>query len=278
MVPSVALEGEIHHVMHTKQKYDIVEYDTDPAGAGGTFKSHVKQIFKKAFRRLGIYVYQTPPDNMTEHLRALFQSLGINCVIDVGAHYGEYGRRLRNFVDYQGRIVSFEPTSEAYEKLERRAASDPGWRIINCALGASSGEKEINITRFTAVSSFLAPSEFGNEVLEERIEVVGQEQVKIRTLDEMFDWCVEGIPQPRIYLKLDTQGYDIEVLHGAGKRIDGVVAMQSEVSAQQIYKNMPKMSQAIEYFETLGFRITGLFAETRAKDLSVIEFDCILRR
>ena len=199
-------------------------------------------------------------------------------MIDVGAHYGEYGRRLRNFVDYRGRIASFEPTSEAYEKLERRAASDPGWRIINCALGASSVEKEINITRFTAVSSFLEPSQFAEEVLEEKIEVVGREQVKIRTLDEMFDWCVEGIPEPRIYLKLDTQGYDIEVLRGAAKTIDRVLAMQSEVSVQQIYKNMPSMSQAIEYFETLGFRITGLFAVTRAKDLSVIEFDCILRR
>jgi FkbM family methyltransferase len=264
--------------MHVKQKYDIVEYDTDPSGAGGTFKSHVRQILKKAFRRFGIYIYRSPPDNGTDHLRALFQKFGINCVIDVGAHYGEYGRRLRNFVDYRGRIASFEPTSEAYEKLERRAASDPDWRIINCALGASSSEKEINITRYTAVSSLLAPSPFANKVLEEKIDVVGREKVKIRTLDEMFDWCVESIPQPRIYLKLDTQGYDIEVLRGAAKTIDRVLAMQSEVSAQPIYKNMPRMSEAIEYFDTLGFRITGLFAVTRAKDHSVIEFDCILSR
>jgi hypothetical protein len=48
-------------VMRAKQKYDIVEYDTDPGGAGGTFKTHVKQILKKAFRRSGIYVYQSPP-------------------------------------------------------------------------------------------------------------------------------------------------------------------------------------------------------------------------
>jgi len=98
-------------------------------------------------------------------------------VIDVGAHYGEYGRRLRNFVDYRGRIASFEPTSEAYEKLERRAASDPDWRIINCAPGASTSEKEINITRYTAVSSLLAPSPFANKVLEEKIDVVGREKV-----------------------------------------------------------------------------------------------------
>ena len=128
--------------MHAKQKYATVEYDTDPGGAGDTFKSDVKQILKKAFRRFGIYVYQAPPDNTTDHLRALFQTLGINCVIDVGAHYGEYGRRLRNLVDFRGRIASFEPTSEAYEKLERRAARDPEWRITNCALGASSGEKK----------------------------------------------------------------------------------------------------------------------------------------
>jgi FkbM family methyltransferase len=261
-----------------KQKHDIVEYDTDLGGAGGTFRSRVNQIVKEAFRRFGIHVYQSPPDNLTDHLRSLFQTLDINCVIDVGAHYGEYGRRLRNFVHYRGRIASFEPASEAYEKLERRAASDPGWRITNCALGGSSSEKEINVTRYSALSSFLATSQFADEVLEGKIDVVGRERVKIRTFDEMFDWCVEGIPEPRVYLKLDTQGYDIEVLRGAAKTIDRVLGMQSEVSAQPIYENMPRMFHAIAYFETLGFRITGLFAVTRAKDLSVIEFDCILRR
>lgn len=254
------------------QKFDIVEYDVDRTGGS------VRQIVKNALKRCRIYVFLRSPDVLTEHLRQLFEMLNINCVIDVGAHYGEFGRSLRSYVGYRGRIASFEPGSEAYEKLERRAAGDPEWRTINCALGSASDQKEMNVVRYTAVSSFLAPSQFAIEEFNEQIDVVGREKVKVRTLDEMFKWCVDGIQEPRVYLKLDTQGYDLEVLRGATTTIGGILAMQSEVSLRPIYDGMPRMSEAIQYFENLGFLVTGLFTVTRAKDLSAIEFDCVLRR
>ena len=263
--------------MRAEKKYDIVECDSDAYGQSKYIK-HAKQLAKRALRRLRIYVSLGPPDILTEHLRLLFQTLGINCVIDVGAHYGEFGRQLRKFVNFRGRIASFEPTSEAYTKLQRRAASDAEWHTFQYALAARSDEKEINIVRYTSANSFLAPSQFALDQFGHDVDVVGREQVKIKTLDEMFGSCIDGIPQPRVYLKLDTQGYDMAVLRGATKTIAAVVAMQSEVSVQPIYKGMPRMLESIEHFESLGFLITGLFPVLRAKDLSVIEFDCVLRR
>jgi FkbM family methyltransferase len=235
--------------MRAENIYDVVDCDDRHA-----YTKHAKQLAKRALRRLGIYVSLAPPEILTEHLRLLFQTLGINCVIDVGAHYGEFGRDLRRFVGYRGRIASFEPTSEAYAKLERRAASDAEWHTAQYALGAGPDKREINVIRYTSANSFLAPSQFAVDQFGHDVDVVGREQVKIRTLDEMFGWCIDGIPRPCVYLKLDTQGYDMEVLRGATKTIVPVVAMQSEVSVQPIYKSMLRMLEAFEQFETLGFR------------------------
>jgi FkbM family methyltransferase len=264
--------------MRIYQNLDFVNYNIK------IFGIPIKSIFKTILRRCRIYRFLRKHDEFMEnlryleHMRYLLTTLGINCVIDVGAHYGEFGWDLRKFAGYRGRIASFEPSSEAYEKLAQRAAGDSEWRIANYALGAGSDEKKINIIRATAANSLLPPSQFGIGRLGTAIDIVGSEQVKIRTLDEMFDWCIDGIPEPRVYLKMDTQGYDLLVLHGAREIISRVLAMQSEVSVQPIYEGVPRMSEAIGYFERLGFRITGLFSIMRADDLSVIEYDCVLRR
>jgi FkbM family methyltransferase len=264
--------------MRTRQSINLTNYNIK------NYKIHIKSVFKNILRYCRIYYFLKKHDEFMEslryleHLRYLLVTLGINCVIDVGAHYGEFGWDLRRFAGYRGRIASFEPSSEAYEKLARRAAGDSEWRIANYALGIASDEKKINIIRATAANSLLPPSQFGIDRLGTAIDIVGSEKVRVRTLDEMFDWCIDGIPEPRVYLKMDTQGYDLPVLHGARGIISRVLAMQSEVSVQPIYEGVPRMSEAIGYFESLGFRITGLFSIMRADDLSVIEYDCVLRR
>src|SRR5699024_10673372 len=84
---------------------------------------------------------------------------------------------------------------------------------------------------------------------------------------------------PRLYLKLDTQGYDLEAFAGLGERTRDIVAMQSEVALLQIYEGMPRLPPAIETYEGAGFEVTGMFPVTREKDTGrVLEFDCVLAR
>ena len=55
----------------------------------------IKRVVKDTARSFGYYVGTLPVDTLAEHLRTLFAALEINCVFDVGAHFGEYGALLR---------------------------------------------------------------------------------------------------------------------------------------------------------------------------------------
>ena len=103
------------------------------------------------------------------------------------------------------------------------------------------------------------------------------ELVAVRRLDEVLDELGDIGRAKRIFLKMDTQGYDTRVFHGLGERVRDVVAMQSEVSLIPIYEDMPHWTESIEMYEAAGFGVVGLYPVTR-DDGRVIEYDCLLKR
>ncbi|MGE5146487.1 MAG: FkbM family methyltransferase, partial [Candidatus Eiseniibacteriota bacterium] len=118
-------------------------------------------------------------------LKLLLDHFGITLVFDVGGNIGQYGGYLRE-AGYRGRIVSFEPLSEAHAALTRRTARDPGWTVApRMALGASSGEIEINVSNDSDMSSLLP---IRGEILDvwPTSRTVAREKVRLATLDEVF--------------------------------------------------------------------------------------------
>ena len=89
------------------------------------------------------------------NLKNLFKLLEIDCVIDVGANKGQFGKFLRNNIGYKGDIISFEPVLETFYTLSDQSKADPFWRVYRFALGERMGNKEINITK---ESSEVAPA------------------------------------------------------------------------------------------------------------------------
>ena len=207
---------------------------------------------------------------------ALLEMYEVNCVIDVGAHRGQYARRLRAG-GYTGHIVSFEPVPEVFERLARGAAKDPRWSAHRLALGREEGEATMNVVPGT-LSSLLPANEFGARryaQLNDPVEV----RVPVRRLDSLLDELTAGIPDPRPYLKLDTQGFDLDVFAGVGERIGEFVGMQSEVALLEIYEGMPGIVEALETYRGAGFEITGMFPVSReSRTGRVVEYDCVLAR
>ncbi|MBB4933839.1 FkbM family methyltransferase [Lipingzhangella halophila] len=210
------------------------------------------------------------------HVAALLRHYQVNCVFDVGANIGQYGRRLRQH-GYTGRIVSFEPVATMTEKLRRAAENDPEWWVYPYALGREERVDTINVV-YGSMSSILDPTTFGNERYK-RFRNTRSQEIDIRRLDSLMDEALKGIDAPRSYLKLDTQGYDLEAFAGAGVYKSEFVGLQSEVALMRIYEGMPRMAEAIEAYEAEGFEITGMFPVTREETTGrVLEFDCVMVR
>jgi FkbM family methyltransferase len=210
------------------------------------------------------------------HLGELLARLEIDCVFDVGANVGQYRDFLRDKVLFEGTIVSFEPVSRHVALLQERARQDPHWHIEPCALGAREGRLAINVMVSDQFSSFLEPdnsrvAEFARLNVPDRTETVA-----VKTLDSVLPALRARLGFRRPYLKLDTQGFDIEVLEGARQSLPGIAALQSEASVIGIYQGMPGYMDTIRYLGGRGFDITGFYPVSRDRSLRLIEFDCVM--
>jgi FkbM family methyltransferase len=210
------------------------------------------------------------------HVAALLAMYRVNCVLDVGAHRGQFGSSLRA-AGYEGRIASFEPVAEAFDALRAAARHDPAWTVYPYALGRQDGTISMNVVPGT-LSSVLPPTAFGARRYR-RLRRPDVREVPVRRLDTVLDEVLAGVGTPRAYLKLDTQGYDLEVFAGLGARGADVVAMQSELALLEIYERMPRMPEALGLYEAAGFQVTALYPVSREMRTGrVLEFDCVMAR
>jgi FkbM family methyltransferase len=207
--------------------------------------------------------------------RSVLQRQRVNHVIDVGANTGQFGQFMRSI--YSGRMSSFEPVASVFETLSATASTDSAWTPYHLALGSAPGTATINVAPRSNFSSFLQTNEFCVERFGDRSIGTQTESVSVRRLEEVLDEISPAQSDERIYLKMDTQGFDMEVFKGLGDKLSRVVALQSEVSLIPIYQNMPHWTECLTTFERAGFGIAGMFPVNRDRG-RVIEYDCVLTR
>ncbi len=182
--------------------------------------------------------------------------LGVGTVLDVGANVGQFGRELREW-GYRGRILSFEPLSEAHRKLQEAASQDPAWDVApRCAVGAARSISQINISANSVSSSLLDMMEVHQQA-SPRSAYTGREEVEVLPLDEL----VSGLcaPGESLYLKIDTQGYEKAVLEGAGTILPRCVAVQLELSLRPLYSGGFLFEEGIGWMSRAGFRLYAVY-------------------
>lgn len=206
----------------------------------------------------------------------ILRQLQIDCVLDVGANRGQYAQSLRD-IGYSGEIHSFEPIPGDFGLLSQAASSDPLWHVHNFALGRTAGTSEFNLVdgggENTVFSSFLKPA---HAMIPERVTKI---PVVIKTLDSLVDEIEPLRDQARrLFLKIDTQGFDIEVCEGAKAVLPRIIGLQSEISVTQIYADQPDYIEALRYYRDLGFSLMDLAVVNRTASSAVLEYDCIMAR
>lgn len=208
--------------------------------------------------------------------RRLLRELQIDCVLDVGANCGQFGRELRA-IGYKGWILSFEPSPDSYAQLEQTVVGDPGWRAFNLALGREEGEATLHRMRMSVFNSLRRPTSAETDVHEAGNQIVDAVQVPVRRLDQVLPELQQRFQFSRPYLKTDTQGFDLEVFAGASGVWAEILALQAELPIKRIYENTPTLTEALATYEAGGFQLIEVFP-VNPGDRPLVELDCFLQR
>ncbi len=240
-----------------------------------------KKIVQKLAHNMGyeiIPLWKKEKLAMAEHLKSLFKFHRIEYVLDIGGNKGQYYDYLRHHVGYDGHIITFEPLAKNCEILAERERLDDKWRVFPIALGAVDEEKTINIMNYNTFSSFLTPTSSNTSEFDELNRVVAVENVSVKTLDSIWNEIFHGCSNVGVYMKIDTQGYDIEVIKGALNSLQFICAMQVEASVIGIYDGIPPMFELIEYIRKYGYEIAGMSPVSINSQQHVVEFDVVMVR
>ena len=239
----------------------------------------IRTLITKTAESLGYYIGILPPTAETAETHAcmLCEKENVNCLIDVGSHHGEYALRMRK-AGYKGRIVSYEPVTENYAVLKEKSADDNNWFIHHAGMADISGTMTMNVTVGTEAASLLTPSEYGKRTLGKKLSIKKTEEVQVKTISEVYDACVAGLNNPKVYLKVDAQGYDMKVFEGAKGKLPLLAGLQTEMSVQQIYNDSPDYRTCIEILTNQGFSLSGIFPVRVDRSMKLIEMDCIMVR
>jgi FkbM family methyltransferase len=222
-------------------------------------------------RRLG---YDLTPRRKARPLQAqliaVLDRFEISVVLDVGANRGQYGAMLREW-GWRGRIVSFEPQAEAHAALARRAAADPTWQVApRMALGERDGEALIEVSAESDMSSILPQSALLGEVSPSS-RITRREPAPLHRLDAVAGSYLR--PGDRAFLKIDTQGYEPQVLAGAGALIERLLGIQLEMSLVPIYQGERDFRTTFDQLTAAGFEpyllLPGYFERKLARQLQL---------
>lgn len=213
-----------------------------------------------------------------ELLREIFDTRAIDCVFDVGAFNGHFGNFLRTKVGFKGTILSFEPQPEPFRALQERGRGDERWHAFPFALGAQEGEFEMNVMNTLWFSSFLPPSAATPQSMASRNTVESTVRARVERLADRYDELAAKHGFTRPFLKMDTQGFDLQVLQGALPKIERFLGLQSEVAVVQIYVGMPDWKEALAAYEKAGFALCGFFPVSHDGQLRAVELDVVMVR
>ena len=169
--------------------------------------------------------------------------------------HGQFADQIRNDFDFKGKIVSFEPIKTVCNELMKKAISDEKWEIMPFALGNQNASSKINISANMQSSSLLKilPTHIKSAP---QSKYIGSETIEIKTLDSIFNNIYSTTSN--YYLKIDTQGYEENVLKGAVNSMKYIDTIQLEMSLVPLYENSLLFIEMYDLLYKKGYNLVAV--------------------
>lgn len=186
-------------------------------------------------------------------------------VIDVGV---DYGTPWLYDLYPDSKFILIDPQKNAENRLKQKPEN---YIFVNKALGAEKGKLELIQKRNNAKSTLLHGTPLVSA--KKRAQITDRYEVDVTTLDSVID---DLKIQGEIGLKIDTEGYELEVIKGLDKHKDKVSFIMAEVSVRDRFYNSYNFSELVSEFYMRGFRFYNIANPTSLKAPKF--YDCVFLR
>ena len=213
-----------------------------------TIKNRARRYLNRALARFDLHLarrYSLPVHNRNELIRCL----EVNRILDVGAHTGESVLELLA-LGWSGQADSFEPDARSFPELEQRASSHEWWSVHRIAIGDREATANLHLSKNEISSSLRAMTDAHLRAAPDSVNT-GSVEVGMRRLDDAI--AVET--EDRIFLKIDVQGFESEVLAGASRVLSNVVLAQIELSFLPLYEGQSLWIDVVSTMSRHGFTL-----------------------
>lgn len=169
-------------------------------------------------------------------------------ILDIGGGLGSPALMFaKNFPD--SKIFVFEPILSTYDYLLDKLKEYKNVTVINEAVGNEEKEISINITANITSSSLLEiESEIDCDLFEKTLVKQSSQNVRLTKLSKVL-----GSEDKVNILKIDAQGYELEVLKGLEQKITNVSIIIVELANHNFYKDSPQYFEIDEFLRNNSF-------------------------
>jgi len=190
-----------------------------------------------------------------EHRRVL-RSLKVDGIIDVGANRGQFSLACR-FALPSVPIVAFEPIPREAATYRKVHGHQPGVLLIESALGDDKCQAILHLSKSADSSSLLPIGKKQTELFENTAEV-GTITVPVQRLDDL---TAHWAGRKRQLLKLDVQGFELQVLRGATTVLKSCTYVYAECSEVALYEGQSLRPEVEKFLDGQGFVLKGRYNE-----------------
>ncbi|HRD67784.1 MAG TPA: FkbM family methyltransferase [Candidatus Competibacter sp.] len=180
-------------------------------------------------------------------------------VVDVGCRWGFAEHLLNGEHAHNFRIYGFDPDADECQRLQKIYEHFPqgGVQCIPLALGGKEGRRDLFVTKEPACSSLHTPIEFLSKNYP-ALDCIKKERVCPVKVVTLKSWADSEVIDRIDYIKVDTQGSELEILRGAGDILNTTRCIDIEVEFNPIYEGQALFCDVDMFLRSKGFRLWRL--------------------
>jgi FkbM family methyltransferase len=232
--------------------------------------------FLKLLRLLPNPVYRRGPrygvSAAIEH-RHVVGGMELASVVDIGANVGQFSLLVRA-LHSAARIVAFEPLPEAAARYRQVFDGDGRVTLHEAAVSPEAGTATMHVSAAADSSSLLPIAERQSELFP-GTEEVGTTDVAVGPLDQFVN--VSEVQAPAM-LKIDVQGFELEVLRGSVTLLPSFGHVYVEASFEALYEDQALFADVEAFLVSQGFEEVGRYNVAQTEEGTPIQADFLFRR